>query len=45
MGTIHIELPDGSGFELEAGSTVLDAAKRIGSRLAKAALAMSVIVA
>ncbi|NIA14214.1 MAG: threonine--tRNA ligase [Nitrospiraceae bacterium] len=39
MSAIHVELPDGSGLELEAGSTVLNAAERIGSRLAKAALA------
>ena len=36
---IHVTLPDGSQRTLPAGSTVLDLAASIGSRLAKAAVA------
>ena len=36
---IDVKLPDGNALALEDGATVLDAAKKIGSRLAKAALA------
>ena len=37
--TIEVRLPDGSSRSLPAGSTALDLAKGIGSRLAKAAVA------
>ncbi|MDR0350657.1 MAG: threonine--tRNA ligase, partial [Coriobacteriales bacterium] len=36
---MEIKLPDGSALSLDDGATVADAASRIGSRLAKAALA------
>ncbi len=36
---IEVILPDGSGKQVPEGSTVLDVAKQIGSRLAKAAVA------
>ncbi len=39
---MQIRLPDGSQIELSGGSTALDAAAKIGSRLAKAALAATV---
>jgi len=35
---IRVTLPDGSGIELERGATVAEVARRIGPRLAKAAL-------
>src|SRR5213592_1295329 len=35
---IHVKLPDGSVKEVPAGTTALDIAKSIGSRLADAAL-------
>src|SRR5467141_324825 len=37
--SIHIKLPDGSTKEVPKGTTALDVAKSIGSRLAEAALA------
>jgi threonyl-tRNA synthetase len=37
--TIHVKLPDGSVKEVPSGTTALDIAKSIGSRLADAALA------
>jgi threonyl-tRNA synthetase len=37
--TIAIALPDGNWLELEEGATVLDAAEKIGPRLAQAAVA------
>ncbi|GMV92478.1 MAG: threonine--tRNA ligase [Candidatus Hydrogenedentota bacterium] len=37
MSSISVKLPDGSTRELESGSTALDLAQSIGSRLAKAA--------
>ena len=40
--TISITLPDGSSREIPAGSTALDVANAIGSRLAKAAVAAEV---
>ncbi len=39
---MQIKLPDGSQIELPGGSTALEAAAKIGSRLAKAALAATV---
>ena len=39
---VHVKLPDGKQLELDDGATALDAAKFIGSRLAKAALAAKV---
>ena len=39
---IRVTLPDGSPLELPENSTALDAAQKIGSRLAKAALAAKV---
>ena len=37
--SIHVKLPDGSVKEVPKGTTALDIAKSIGSRLAEAALA------
>lgn len=37
MSSISVKLPDGSAREVESGSTALDLAQSIGSRLAKAA--------
>src|SRR5438067_10865558 len=37
--SIHVKLPDGSTKEVPKGTTALDIAKSIGSRLAEAALA------
>jgi threonyl-tRNA synthetase len=42
MSNITISLPDGSSREYPAGSTALDVASSIGSRLAKAAVAATV---
>jgi len=42
MSQIRLTLPDESVLELEAGTTALEAAKQIGSRLAKAAVAAKV---
>ncbi len=42
MSNITISLPDGSSREYPAGSTALDVAASIGSRLAKAAVAATV---
>jgi threonyl-tRNA synthetase len=42
MKMIKVTLPDGKVLELEDGATVLQAAERIGPRLAKAALAAKV---
>ena len=39
MSTISVTLPDGSQREIPQGSTALDVATAIGSRLAKAAIA------
>lgn len=39
---LHVTLPDGSPLELPDGATALDAARAIGPRLAKAAVAASV---
>ena len=39
---VRVKLPDGKQLELDDGATALDAAKSIGSRLAKAALAAKV---
>jgi len=39
---LHVTLPDGSPLELPDGATALDAAKAIGPRLAKAAVAAAV---
>lgn len=36
---IQLKLPDGNIIEIESGSTILDAAGKIGSGLAKATLA------
>ena len=42
MKSIKIILPDGGHFELESGSTVMDAVARIGPGLSKAALAAKI---
>ncbi len=42
MSQIRLTLPDESVLEVEAGTTALEAAKQIGSRLAKAAVAAKV---
>ncbi len=42
MKSVRITLPDGSQFELESGSTVMDAVARIGPGLGKAALAAKI---
>ena len=42
MSNIKLTLPDGSVLELPRGTTGLEAARRIGSRLAKAAVAVQV---
>ena len=39
---IKLTLPDGGSLELEDGSTGLDAARKIGPRLADAAVAVKV---
>jgi threonyl-tRNA synthetase len=39
---VHVKLPNGDQLELEDGASVLDAAKSIGSRLAKASLAAKI---
>ena len=36
--SIHVQVPDGTSFELEEGASVLDLAKKIGPGLAKAAV-------
>ena len=36
--SIHVQVPDGTGFELDPGASVLDLAKKIGPGLAKAAV-------
>ncbi len=42
MKSVKIILPDGGHFELESGSTVMDAVARIGPGLSKAALAAKI---
>ncbi len=42
MESVRITLPDGGQFELESGSTVMDAVARIGPGLSKAALAAKI---
>ena len=39
MNNVRITLPDGGHFEMEPGSTVMDAVSRIGPGLGRAALA------
>jgi len=41
-GTMKVTLPDGSGLDLPDGASGLDAAAAVGSRLAKAAVAVQV---